>query len=128
MPKKVLVIDDDADITKALTVRLGAAGYELVLAPDGITGLETARVEKPDVILLDIRMPGIDGFEVNRRLKTIPELAEVPVVFLSAHAQRAVRQEAWAAGGECFLPKPYDAGQLMAVIEAVTGRTESRST
>lgn len=128
MPKKVLVIDDNVDITRALTVRLRAAGYELILAPDGATGLETARVEKPDVILLDIRMPGIDGFEVNRRLKTIPELAEVPVIFLSAHAQAAVRQEAWAAGGSCFLPKPYDAGQLMAVIEAVSETTQSRST
>ncbi|HUW59177.1 MAG TPA: response regulator [Planctomycetota bacterium] len=128
MPKKVLVIDDNVDITRALTVRLRAAGYELILAPDGATGLETARVEKPDVILLDIRMPGIDGFEVNRRLKTIPELAEVPVIFLSAHAQGAVRQEAWAAGGSCFLPKPYDAGQLMAVIEAVSETTQSRST
>ncbi|KPJ57084.1 MAG: hypothetical protein AMS16_01585 [Planctomycetes bacterium DG_58] len=128
MPKKVLVIDDNVDITRALTVRLRATGYELILAPDGATGLETARVERPDVILLDIRMPGIDGFEVNRRLKAIPELAEVPVIFLSAHTQGTVRQKAWAAGGECFLRKPYDAGQLMAVIEAVTGRTKSRST
>ena len=121
MGKKILLVDDDPGITKVMRIRLCAAGYELTVARDGYEGLEAAQRQRPDVVLLDIVLPGMDGFEVIRRLKTLPELSDVPVVFLSAHAQGAARHRTQAAGGACFLPKPYDAGQLMAVIEALAG-------
>lgn len=119
LAKKVLVVDDDEVITTALKTRLCAAGYDTSSAPDGISALKAIQENKPDVILLDIRMPGMDGFEVNRRLKAVPELSDIPVIFLSAHAQEATRQDALAAGAKYFLPKPCDAVQLIAVIEAV---------
>ena len=121
MRKKVLVVDDDKVITMALKIRLSAAGYDMNSAEDGISALQSVQEKKPDVILLDVRMPGMDGFEVNRRLKALPELSYVPVIFLSAHAQEATRQGALAAGAKYFLAKPYDAAQLITVIEAVTG-------
>lgn len=119
MAKKVLVVDDDEVITTALKIHLGAAGYDVSSAPDGISALKAVHEKRPDVILLDIRMPGMDGFEVNRRLKAVPELRDIPVIILSAHAQEATRHDALAAGAERFLPKPCDAVRLIAVIEAV---------
>ena len=120
MPAKVLVIDDDMDIVMALTVRLCSLAYQVSHATNGADGLKAAREQKPDVIILDIRMPGMDGFEVNRRLKADSVLADVPVIFLSAHAQEAVRQAALAAGSGYFLTKPYSVAKLCAAMEAVT--------
>ena len=117
MSKKVLVADDDKAITMALNIRLCAAGYDMSSAPDGISAIKAVKEKRPDVILLDIRMPGMDGFEVNRRLKAVPELKDIPVIFLSANAQQATRHDALAAGVKYFLPKPYDAAQLVALIE-----------
>jgi len=116
----VLVIDDDMDIVMALTVRLRSLAYEVSHATNGADGLKAAREQKPDVIILDIRMPGMDGFEVNQRLKADSALADVPVIFLSAHAQETVRQAALAAGSGYFLTKPYSTGKLCAAIAAVT--------
>ena len=123
MAKQVLVIDDDKVITMALKIRLCAEGYDMSSAPDGISALKAVQEKRPDVILLDIRMAGMDGFEVNRRLKAVAELSDIPVIFLSAHTQEATRQGALAAGVKYFLPKPYDAAQLVALIEATTTET-----
>ena len=120
---RALIVDDDTSITLALTIRLRAAGYDTSSAHDGIEALKAVKQNRPDVILLDIRMPGMDGFEVNRRLKAVPELSDIPVIFLSAHTHDAMRQEASAAGGVHFLPKPYDVAKLVAVIEAATAQT-----
>ena len=119
MPSKILVIEDDAQIARALEIRLRAAGYEPSLASDGFEGLWTAHLQKPDVILLDIVLPGMDGFEVKRRLTATPELSGVPVVFLTSDTREETRMKARAAGGTCFLSKPYDADLLLAAIKAV---------
>ncbi len=121
--KKALIVDDDAAITLALTIRLREAGYDTSSARDGTSALKAVKRKRPDVILLDIRMPGMDGFEVNRRPRAAPELSDIPVIFLSAHTNDAMRQEASAAGGVHFLPKPYDAAKLVAMIEAATDVT-----
>ena len=118
MPRKILVIEDDAELAKALEIRLRAAGYEPSLALDGLEGLWDAHLQKPDVILLDIMLPGMDGFEVKRRLTTTPELSGVPVVFLTSDTREETRVKAREVGGMCFLSKPYDADLLLAVIEA----------
>ena len=91
MPEKVLVIDDDRDLAWLTTLWVRAAGFEAVMARDGTAGLATAHSYRPDIILLDIMMPGIDGFEVSRQLKEDPELAHVPVIFLSAKVQETAR-------------------------------------
>ncbi len=128
MPARVLIIDDDRAIITALTLRLEARGYDVVSAIDGPTGLAEAHRVLPNVILLDIRMPGMDGFGVNKRLKADPVVRDIPVVFLSAHAQETDRQAAMAAGAKYFLAKPYDSGKLFMAIEAVMdGTNEGRT-
>jgi CheY-like chemotaxis protein len=119
LAKKVLVVDDDEAITTPLKIRLCAGGYDVGTAPDGISALKAVQENRPDVIVLDVHMPGMDGFEVNRRLKAVPELSDIGVIFLSADAQEATRQDALAAGAKYFLPKPCSAVRLIAVIEAV---------
>ena len=120
MPKKVLIIDDDQAIAAAMSVRLRAAGLEVVLAPSGEAGLTEAANHPPDVIILDIRMPGIDGYEVCRRLKTTPELADIPVIFVSANATETTRQKAFEVGGSGFISKPYEPKDVLDTIQSVT--------
>jgi DNA-binding response OmpR family regulator len=124
LSSRVLIIDDERGIAKALTIRLEASGYEVRWACDGTAGLAAAAEWKPDVILLDIRMPDIDGFEVNRRLRARPHFA-TPVIFLSANVQESARQAALAGGAHAFLTKPYES---KAVLLAVQSALEQRVT
>lgn len=121
MSKSVLVIDDDWTIQQALLARLSAHGYEVVLASDGPAGLAAAEGQCPDAILLDLRMPDMDGFEVLRRLRTIPCVASVPVIFLTANIQDTVKDQARAAGAAGFLTKPYEASAILELIGDVAG-------
>jgi DNA-binding response OmpR family regulator len=119
MPETILIIDDDRAIAQLTALWVKAAGFNTVIANDGRTGLVAIAQHRPDLVLLDIRMPEMDGFEVNRRIRQTPELAEIPVIFLSAHAQETTRQESLAGGGRRFLPKPYESRTLIAAIRAV---------
>ncbi len=119
MSRTVLQIDDEPSISTALKIRLNAAGFEVVSATDGRSGLEAARLHQPDVILLDIRMPEMDGFEVCRRLKSDTTLADVPVVFLSANVKDEAREQGREVGGSAFVSKPYNARDLLRTIQAV---------
>ena len=116
MSEKVLIIDDDADIAFLSTLWVRAAGYDTQMAGDGLSGLAAAELYRPDVILLDIMMPGLSGFEVSRHLQEKPELACIPVIFLSAKVQEVARREAFAVGGKYFLSKPYEAADLIEAI------------
>ncbi len=118
MSRRVLLIDDDQAISAALTVRLRAAGHEIILAADGTSGIQRAEDHFPDVILLDIRMPGIDGYEVCRRLKANPQLSDIPVIFVSANATESTAQQAYEVGGWSFISKPYEPAAVLAVIES----------
>jgi two-component system, cell cycle response regulator DivK len=121
MRPRVLIIDDEIGITRALAVRLQAAGFDTEVANNGTLGVACATARRPEVILLDIRMPDIDGYEVNRRLKSAPELASVPVVFLSANVQDTARQAALSAGAVAYLTKPYDYRQVLDAIRSNIG-------
>jgi CheY-like chemotaxis protein len=116
---RILVIEDNTHNIELVDYLLRAHGYVSLLARDGLHGIRIARAQRPDLILLDIRMPEMDGFEVNRRLRQTPGLADTPVIFLSAHAQETTRQDSLAAGGRYFLPKPYEVKSLIAAIRAV---------
>lgn len=118
MPRKVLIIDDERFIAQALTIRLRAAGYDVHWAFDGASGLAAAAGVQPEVVILDIRMPDMDGFEVNRRLRARPELAGTPVIFLSANVQESARQAAMAAGAHAFLTKPFESDDVLAAIRS----------
>ncbi len=117
VPDKILVIDDDIGISAALLARLRACGYEAVHADRGERGLVLADEDRPDLIILDIRMPDIDGYEVCRRLKASSDLKHIPVLFLSANVQDSAQRKAIDTGGQAFLSKPYDATELVRKIQ-----------
>jgi len=119
MPETIMIIDDDRAIAQLTSLWVKSAGFNVLIANDGKGGLEAIAKHRPNLILLDIRMPEMDGFEVNRQLRQMPDLAEIPVIFLSAHAQETTRKESLAGGGRCFLPKPYEVKNLIAAIRAV---------
>lgn len=116
--KQVLVIDDEFAISAALSIRIKAAGHEVTFASDGTTGLQAVVTNRPDVILLDIRLPDIDGYEVCTRLKQNPDVAHIPVIFVSANVQEHAKKAAFEAGGIAFINKPFEAKDVLAAIDA----------
>lgn len=108
----VLAVDDDPGALSALADALGTLGFEVVQASDGASALDLASQRRPDVVLLDVQMPGMDGFEVCRRLKADPAMLLVPVVFLTGHGSRRARLEGLEAGATDFLNKPCDLVEL----------------
>jgi|HubBroStandDraft_4_1064222.scaffolds.fasta_scaffold848740_2 CheY-like chemotaxis protein len=125
MPETIVIIDDDRAIAQLTSLWVKAAGFNTMIANDGQSGLDAIARHRPNMVLLDIRMPEMDGFEVNRQLRQTPELAEIPVIFLSAHAQEATRQESLAGGGRGFLAKPYEAKTLIATIRTILNEAGS---
>ena len=123
MPDTVLIVDDEPRITMALMTRLQACGYEVYHAINGLAGVEAAAIHHPDVVIMDISMPDIDGYEACTRIHRLPDLAQTPIVFLSANAY-AMKDKAMKVGGAAFLRKPYDARDVIATIERVL--SESR--
>jgi len=115
-PARILVVDDDAAGRLVLTRLLQPEGYEVRTAGDGATGIEVAREFRPDIFLLDVRMPGQDGFEVCRELKTIPEFVDVPVIFLTAMDDLENIMAAFDAGGVDFVSKPFHAKEILVRI------------
>lgn len=125
MPHKVLIIDDEWMIVRALTARLSTLGFEMRTAPDGLAGLAAAKSFQPDIILLDLRMPDIDGFEVLRRLRADQSLARIPVIILTANVKDTVRQEATVLGAAGFFCKPYDPAKLLACMNSAIEQSQS---
>ena len=119
MPKRILIIDDEPGILTALTIRLQASGFDISAERDGQSGLRAAKEILPHVILLDIRLPDMPGFDVCRRLKAIPQLAHVPIIFLTANVKDVARHQAEEVGGAAFLSKPFEASDVLAAIDSV---------
>jgi two-component system response regulator GlrR len=113
--KKVLVVEDDKKISMALAIRLRAAGYQVIQAYDTIGGTSMAKIHKPNVILLDISMPGGDGFNVAQRVRKMTG-PEPIIIFLTAHKELELRQRAMEFGAAGFVEKPYDARSLIELI------------
>jgi CheY-like chemotaxis protein len=95
------------------------SGHSVLVATDGAQGIEMAKAEQPDLIIMDLSLPGIDGWEATRRLKAATETSAIPVIALSAHAMAGDREEALAAGCDDYDTKPVDYGRLRAKIEAL---------
>jgi CheY-like chemotaxis protein len=128
MPCRILVIDDEKGLSQVLAIRLRAAGFIALTANSGLEGLVAAQETRPDAIVLDVRMPDMDGFEVYARLKQNPHLSTIPVVFLSANVQDSARHSALAAGAVAYLTKPYDPHEVIATLrDAITRQTAARS-
>ena len=116
---RVAVIDDDPDIVKVTMMMLKARGYEAIAAHSGSEGLEMVGRETPDAVLLDITMPGLDGIETCRRLKSDERTRDIPVIFVTAKTFEECGEEALAAGGRVFLSKPFEAMELFQSIRHV---------
>ncbi len=135
--KKVLVADDDPVIRQALTMKLKSSGYRVVTADDCSQALNVTRLEKPDVLLLDIDFPPDvahggsvpwNGFVLSQWLRRDESSKDIPVIFMSANDQADYQQRASAAGGTAFLPKPIDSEQLLASINgALTGKEKGQA-
>jgi len=126
MPKKVLIAEDQPDSRRLLAdilTRFHPFGVETIVAHNGTEALEMARKERPDLILLDIMMPGMNGFEVCRSVKSDPELASAYIIMVSAKIQPEDRKEAAMAGADEYLTKPYDVNAVIERVQAALGVT-----
>lgn len=114
---RILYVEDNEDNVYMLRRRLAKFGYELIVAEDGAKGVETARREKPDLILMDLSLPVLSGWDAASRLKAAADTATIPIIALSAHALQGEREKAIAAGCDEFETKPVDLPRLLAKIE-----------
>ena len=115
--KKILIVDDERDIVKAVMIRLQGAGYEVVTAFDGAQGVFMAHKEKPDLIILDIRMPAGNGFSVAQRLKRSMHTFTIPVIFLTGSPEKNAEKKAMALGARFYIKKPYDPEELLDAVK-----------
>jgi two-component system, cell cycle response regulator DivK len=118
----ILYVEDNEDNVYMLVRRLRRHGFEVIVAGDGAQGVETARRERPDLVLMDLGLPVLDGWEATRRLKGAAETRAIPVVALSAHAMAGERERALQAGCDDYDTKPVDLERLLAKIRAQLGR------
>jgi CheY-like chemotaxis protein len=124
MPK-ILLVEDNEMNRDMLSRRLMRRGYEVVLAVDGSEGLALAQSEAPDLILMDMSLPVLDGWEATRRLKAAPETQAIPIIALTAHAMSGDRERALEAGCDDYDTKPTDLPRLLAKIEALQSKGSS---
>ena len=113
---RILYVEDNEDNIYMLSRRLKSKGYEIIVARDGAEGVAAARAERPALILMDLNLPVLDGWQATRRLKDDPETRGIPVIALSAHAMENDREDALAAGCDDFDTKPVELGRLLEKI------------
>ena len=116
MAKRILVVDDEATIARIVEMNLVREGYEVMKASNGVEGLEAARRERPDLILLDVQMPQMDGLEMLAQMKADNELAGIPVIMLTAQSAREDLARGLDAGAEYYVTKPIDPALLLGMI------------
>ena len=117
MSKRILVVEDHEDNRQILRDLLGNAGYQMIEAETGEDGLAAAAAQKPDLILMDIQLPGLDGYEATRRLKADPALRSIPIIVVTSYALSGDDAKARAAGCDAYVTKPFSPRQLLAKIK-----------
>jgi DNA-binding response OmpR family regulator len=118
----ILAADDDEDILELVTFRLERSGYTVLQARDGEEAFELAREKKPDLALLDVMMPKMDGFELTRRLRAEETTSRIPIILLTARAQDADLQQGFDAGADDYIRKPFSPQELRARVQSILGR------
>ena len=116
MSKRILVIEDTEDNRQIIRDLLSSVGYELIEATDGVSGVALAQKERPDLILMDIQLPEIDGYEATRRIRAIPELAKVPIIAVTSYALSGDEAKTREAGCDGYVAKPFSPRQLLSKI------------
>jgi two-component system phosphate regulon response regulator PhoB len=123
--QKILIVEDEADIAELISFNLQRSGYEVVTAHNGLQGVALARSEQPDLLVLDLMLPGLDGFGVIKELKRDPRTADTPVLMLTARAQTGDRIKGLEAGADDYLTKPFSPKELILRIQAILKRAET---
>jgi DNA-binding response OmpR family regulator len=119
--KRILAVDDEPHILKLVSFSLQAGGLEVIEARDGVAALEIAEAEQPDLILMDVMMPVLDGYESCRRLKENPATKDIPVVMLTAKTQLSEQQAGLDCGATGYICKPFTPKDLVAQVQALLG-------
>lgn len=119
MGRSVLLVDDEVDIIISLKIALDAAGYEVVSTTDGPEAVKLATEKAPDVVVLDVGMPQMDGFEVLRQLKANPATSSIPVIMLTANNSLSSMEKSWELGGDLYLTKPFRPAELAHLIDTI---------
>jgi two-component system alkaline phosphatase synthesis response regulator PhoP len=122
MKKRVLLVEDDPRSIRFVSYVLEQEGYEVLTANNGLTGLKKAREEAPDLLILDVMLPGLDGFEVCRRLRADKQTSKLPVLMLSAKAQEIDKTTGLKMGADDYLTKPADPSEIAARVESLLQR------
>jgi two-component system, cell cycle response regulator DivK len=117
MSKRILVVEDQEDNRRILRDLLTSVGYQITEAEDGARGVSSAEAEPPDLILMDIQLPIMDGYEATRRIKANPQLKAIPVIVVTSYALSGDEAKARAAGCDDYITKPYSPRQLLAKIK-----------
>ena len=116
MNKTVLVIEDHEDNRRIMHDLLTSKGYEVIEAVNGLEGVDAAESHRPDLILLDIQLPGIDGYEATRRIKANPDLQKIPIIVVTSYALSGDDMKAFEAGCDAYVAKPFSPRELLAKI------------
>ncbi len=119
MARKILTCDDEKHIVRLIQVNLERQGYEVITAYNGAECLEKVQEDRPDLIVLDVMMPEMTGFEVLEALKKDPETENIPVIMLTARAQDSDVLRGWQSGVECYLTKPFNPMELIAFVKRI---------
>jgi len=121
MPKRILVVDDEPDILQVAVFRLKKAGYDVAQAVNGREAIDSIKALRPDLVLLDLRLPEISGFEVCRIIKSDNELRNIPVIIFTASVN-GLEEKMKEMGADAYLPKPFEPDQLLEKIKSIIGK------
>jgi two-component system cell cycle response regulator DivK len=121
MSKRILVVEDQEDLRGVLRTLLTGSGYEMIEAADGQAGVEKAKAERPDLILMDIQMPVLNGYDATQQIKADPNLKATPIIAVSSFAMKGDEEKARASGCDSYVTKPYSPMQLLRVIQGYLG-------
>ena len=127
MTKKILLIDDDPNIVTLLKSRLESAGYSVVSAHDGVKGLDLARKRKPDLIIVDVIMPNIDGYQFCLLLRSDERCKKIPVIMLTSMNEKMDRMTGKALGADEYITKPFDSAKLFETVKTMLERASSQN-
>lgn len=117
MKKKILIVDDEPQLVELIKIRLESCGYEALTALDGQAGLDRAKKDKPDLIILDLMLPKIDGYKICRILKFDQKYKSIPIVMFTARAQESDEKLGYEVGADAYIVKPFEASALLAKIK-----------
>ena len=117
LKKKILIVDDEVELVKAIEIRFKASGYDVLIAHNGIEALDKARVEKPDLIILDLMLPKMDGFKVCGMLKTDVRYKHIPIIMCTARVQDSDRKIGLGLGADAYVDKPFQHELVLAKVK-----------